>query len=315
VSKIQEALRRLQQTGNGSGAKLDSEGDDLSATLPRIATPVPRMPVDSGISHISTNMNTLVVDREALRTEGLLAPQRDTETLARQYRAIKRPLIRHAFGKRATKIEDGNLIMVSSAVAGEGKTFTSINLALSMAQERDHSVILVDADVAKPHVSNIFGVSGEPGLLDLLEDSSLSPESLIMATDVEHLFVLPAGRPRPNATELLASKRMEVIASSLAKLAEQPLIIFDSPPLLRTSEAGVVATLAGQVLIVVRAGQTSHQDVLSALSMMGEDKAVNMVLNQASEGGASAQYGVEYGYGAQGSEMNQAPLKSEQGHS
>ena len=287
MSKIQEALRRLQQTGD----------DNVTSALPKIAKPVRRHSDDVVVTSLSTNAHTLIVDRDALRKEGLIAPRNDTELLAKQYRAIKRPLIRHAFGKKATKIEDGNLIMVTSALSGEGKTFTSINLALSMARERDHSVVLVDADVAKPHVSHIFGVDDEPGLLDLLEDSSLSPQSLVIPTDVEHLYILPAGYPRINATELLASKRMEKLVHSLARISEQPIIIFDSPPLLQTSEASVVASLVGQVLMVVRAGQTSQQAVQSALAMLGDDAAVNLVLNQATDIGDDFHYGFEYGHG------------------
>ncbi|RZV36709.1 MAG: hypothetical protein EX272_07565 [Chromatiales bacterium] len=298
MSKIQEALRRLQQTGD-SGQPAQVEGDDpMATTMSRIAKPVRRDSDDVLMSSVTTNPHTLIVDREALRNEGLLAPEQDSVLLAKQYQAIKRPLIRHAFGKRATKVEDGNLIMVTSALAGEGKTFTSMNLALSMAQERDHSVVLVDADVAKPHVSSIFGVGDEAGLLDLLEDSSLSPQSLVMATDVDRLYVLPAGAPRVNATELLASDRMESVARSLANIGEQPIVIFDSPPLLQTSEASVVATLAGQVLVVVRAGQTSQQAVMNALSMLGDDGAVNLVLNVATEQSGDYNYGYGYGYGA-----------------
>lgn len=297
MSKIQEALRRLQQTGEvGQPAHVEGE-DPAATTMSRIAKPVRRDSDDVLISSVTTNPHTLVVDREALRSEGLLAPEQDSVMLAKQYQAIKRPLIRHAFGKRATKVEDGNLIMVTSALAGEGKTFTSINLALSMAQERDHSVVLVDADVAKPHVSNIFGVGDEDGLLDLLENSSLTPQSLVMATDVERLYVLPAGAPRTNATELLASDRMESVARSLANIGEQPIVIFDSPPLLQTSEASVVATLAGQVLVVVRAGETSQQAVMNALAMLGEDSAVNLVLNQATEAPGDFNYGYGYGFG------------------
>jgi protein-tyrosine kinase len=296
VSKIQEALRRLQQTGD-QGTPEKGSGGQLEKALTRLATPVKRDSADVLISTITTNVHTLVVDREALRSEGLLAPEQDSKRLAKQYQAIKRPLIRHAFGKRATKVEDGNLIMVTSAVAGEGKTFTSINLALSMAQERDHTVVLVDADVAKPHISTAFGVGDEPGLLDLLEDDSHTPQSLVIETDVDGLYVLPAGAPRANSTELLASNRMETVARALGSIADQPLIIFDSPPLLQTSEASVVAAMTGQVVMVVRAGKTSHHAVMSSLGMIGEDRAVNLVLNQATDISNDYHYGFDYGYG------------------
>ena len=94
-------------------------------------------------------------------------------------------------------------------MAGEGKTFSSINLALSMAREKDHSVLLVDADVAKPQTSEIFGATDEPGLLDLLEDSKMKPKSAILQTDVPGLTILPAGRSRESATELLAERTHE----------------------------------------------------------------------------------------------------------
>ena len=306
MSKIQEALRRLQKPGDKSAAGERAGDDELSETMLQIAKPVRRGSDNVLISSVTTNAHTLVFDRAALRKEGLLAPEQDMALLANQYRAIKRPLIRHAFGKRVTKVQDGNMIMVTSALAGEGKTFTSINLALSMAQERDHSVLLVDADVAKPHVSNIFGVAGEPGLLDLLEDAALTPQMLVMETDVERLYVLPAGAPRVNSTELLASNRMESVALSLASISEQPIIIFDSPPLLQTSEASILASLVGQVLMVVRAGQTSHQAVTTALGMLGDEQAVNLVLNQATVSGGDYHYGYDYdqGYGSSGDDRD-----------
>src|SRR5690606_20325175 len=99
-------------------------------------------------------------------------------------------------------------IMMASALPGDGKTFTSINLALSMSRERDSSVVLVDADVAKPHISRIFGVDKEPGLLDALTDKSDDLESLILPTDVGGLSILPAGGHRDNAAELFASAAM-----------------------------------------------------------------------------------------------------------
>ncbi len=295
MSKIQKALQRIQKSGP---AKTQTPASaEVSEDTLQVAKLVMREGIADGKTGLSTNEQTLVVDQKALQEAGLIAPDYHSELLANQYRSIKRPLVRHAFGKRATKIEDGNLIMVTSAVSGEGKTFSSINLALSMAQERDHSVVLVDADVAKPHVSDIFGVPDEPGLLDLLEDDSLIPNSLIMSTDVPGLHILPAGQPRPNATELLASSRMDKIARYLSVIDDEPIIIFDSPPLLQTNESSVVASLVGQVLLIVRSGHTSQEAVMSALTMLGDDSAVNLVLNQVRNADSELPYGYGYGYG------------------
>ncbi len=295
MSKIQEALRRLQSS-QPPGSTSPKPGADVAKVS--LATVDDRKSASSERLDFSTSNKVLRLDRDGLMRAGLIPPEEDSHVLATQFRQIKRPLIRHAFGKRATKVEDGNLIMITSALAGEGKTFTSINLALSMARERDHSVILVDADVAKPHVSSIFGISDEPGLLDIIEDSSLSVESLIMPTDVDGLSILPAGRPRPHATELLASSRMEEIAAALATVAHEPIILFDSPPLLQTSESSVVATLVGQIVVVVRADSTSHEALQMALKTLGQERAVSMVLNQARDGGNDFQYGYGYGYAA-----------------
>src|SRR6202008_1950034 len=118
---------------------------------------------------------------------------------------IKRPIIANAFGKGVPAVPNGHIVMIASAIPGEGKTFTCINLALSMALEHDLEVLLVDADVPKPHISTVFGVAGEPGLLDALKDEALDVQSLVIATDVQGLSVLPIGRRvADTATELLA---------------------------------------------------------------------------------------------------------------
>lgn len=305
MGKIQEALRRMQSTQPPSSPPSEKR---VGTTDVRLASLAERDVNQSDRKEFSTSKNVLCIDRGALLKAGLLPPEEDSHVLATQFRQIKRPLIRHAFGKRATKVDDGNLIMITSALAGEGKTFTSINLALSMARERDHSVILVDADVAKPHVSSIFGVSDEPGLLDIIEDPSLTVESLIMPTDVDGLNILPAGCPRPHATELLASARMEDIAAALAIVTHEPIVIFDSPPLLQTSESSVVATLVGQIVVVVRADSTSHEALQMALKTLGQERAVSLILNQARGGTNDFQYG--YGYST-GSEYPGDPRKQD----
>jgi receptor protein-tyrosine kinase len=300
MSKITEVWRRLESDGPAVG------GDGIPQGMAQAIRPGNTSRLLAGErddAGLSTCEKTLHIDRQVLREAGLLAPDHDARRLAAQYRRIKRPLIRHAFGRRATKVEDGNLIMITSAVAGEGKTFTSINLAMSMANEQDHSVILVDADVAKPHVSEIFGLSEERGLLDLIEDRSLSISSLVVSTDIEGLYVLPAGRPWPNATELLASQRMEQLTKALSTISREPIVLFDSPPLLQTSESSVLASLAGQIVIVVRAGYTSHDSLKLAVKAIGADRAVSLVLNQLRDvNDAVFGYGYAGGYTARDKE-------------
>ncbi len=299
MGKIQKALGKIRRTRLDASRDRDDRSDiDDSVIVAKL--------VDRGSKEETYDVSDkcLHVDNEALRKAGLIAPEYHEQLLANQYRDIKRPLIAHAFGKRATGIEWGNLIMVSSALSGEGKTFTSINLALSMAHERDHSVLLVDADVAKPHASEMFGAADELGLLDVLDEPEIPIQSLILPTDVENLSLLPAGRPRRHATELLASAAMEDVCDTLARLSGGQIVIFDSPPLLQTSEAKVLASLAGQIVIVVRAEKTSQDAVTGALSVLDEDKAVTLVLNQARAGLGEYQYGYGYGYGTKKAEKS-----------
>lgn len=291
MSKIQEALGKIQ--GNRVPRSGTSRGEREEESTVVIAALEDRQ---EGDSSYEVSGRTLTVDREALRDAGLVAPDYHEQLLANQYRDIKRPLIATAYGKRATEVESGNLIMITSALAGEGKTFTSINLAISMAQERDYSVVLVDADVAKPRTSEMFGASEEPGLLDLLESPDRSLRSMLLATDIDRLSILPAGRPRAHATELLSSSAMENVCASLQNLSEKQLVVVDSPPLLQTSEGKVLADLAGQIVVVVRAEETSRDAVASALETLDSEKAINLVLNQARIGFGSYQYGYGYGY-------------------
>ncbi len=170
----------------------------------------------------------------------------------------------------AVQPSDPRLIMVTSALPGDGKTFTSINLAFSLARERDISVLLVDADLLKPHVSKIFGLQQAPGLTDALTDETVSIESLVVATNVRGLSILPAGTPAEGTAELLSSDRMRQMMASLCTQNPRRIVLFDSPPLLITSEGPALADLAGQIVLVVRAGQTPQRAVLDAIGLIDE---------------------------------------------
>jgi exopolysaccharide/PEP-CTERM locus tyrosine autokinase len=198
-----------------------------------------------------------------------------------QFRHVKRPLLAAALGRGMEAIPEGRLIMLTSSLPNEGKTFVSINLALSMALERDIHLILVDADVAKRHISRIFGIESELGLLDSIRDESLDLESLIRPTSVPNLSVLGAGRPSETASELLSSHRMTSVIGKLGIGHSHPrVIIFDSSPLLLTSEARVLSQFVGQIVVVVRAGVTQKSVVIDALNCISGDRPIMLVLNQ-----------------------------------
>ena len=220
---------------------------------------------------------TICIDIPTLRAAGLVAPQDEERQLAAEYRIIKRPLLARMTGENLLRM--GNVVVVTSALPNEGKTFTTLNLALSLALERDREVVLVDGDVAKAHLTHQFGLDGQPGLLDLGVMGCEFDETIIK-TDYPSLYVLPAGNKHAEATEILRSER---VASLLASLAADPrrIVLIDAPPLLVTSEAGVVTSLAGQVVLVVKAAETPQETVLRAIETIAEDKPVSLVLNQA----------------------------------
>lgn len=197
--------------------------------------------------------------------------------------------------------------MVTSSLPGEGKTFSCVNLAFSMAREKDLDVVLIDADIAKQHVSRVFGVADEPGLLNALADDLIDVETLILPTDVRGLSILPAGQCAEDdiATELLASTRMDEVAARIGARSAHRIALFDSPPLLLTNEARVLASLMGQILLVVRAGVTPQQAVLEAISYVDEGKPLGLILNQSHGHAPGSYYGYgAYGYGAYGGDAD-----------
>jgi exopolysaccharide/PEP-CTERM locus tyrosine autokinase len=172
----------------------------------------------------------------AIAAAGIVTPQAPRSHLADQYRVIKRPLIANAVGRGAASVKHGNLIMVTSALPGEGKSFSSINLAMSIAAELDHTVMLVDADVARPSVLKKLGLPPGPGLLELLEGKA-DMARVLLRTNVDKLTILPSGSPHPKATELLASEAMSALLDDIATRYPDRIVIFDSPPLLLTTES------------------------------------------------------------------------------
>ena len=245
------------------------------------------------------------LDMQALTERGVVTPDAGRSRLADELRVIKRPLLRNVDGKSAAPIRDANLIMITSAVPGEGKTTISSNLAMSIATELDHTVLLVDADVARPMLPSVFGFGRQKGLLDLLTDDSLELSQVLLRTSVEKLSILPAGTQHPRATELLASTAMNQLLADLAHRYSDRIIIFDSPPLLLTTEARTLAAHMGQVVLVVRAESTTRSEVRRALAAI-ETCPVKMVLLNGATGGLDEHgYGYGYGYGGYGYDGSQ----------
>ncbi len=231
-----------------------------------------------------------------LHRMGVVAPDAEKSQIAEEFRIIKRPLIANAFGQGTARVKNGNLIMVTSSLPGEGKSFCAINLAISMAMEMDRTVLLIDADVAKPRVPEYLGIHADKGLLDVLQDKDLKLSDVLIKTDIAKLTVLPAGRTYKRATELLASAAMTRLIEDIGNRYPDRIILFDSPPLLATSESSVLATHMGQIVMVVEAEKTSQEAVREALSHIQSCEVVGMLLNK-----TTPTPGADYYYGYYGS--------------
>jgi protein-tyrosine kinase len=240
----------------------------------------------------------VAVDRDALRAAGLLPELPQERHLADQFRAIKRPILHRLMTMTATAkpSEGAQLLLVTSALPGDGKTFTSVNLAMSIARERDVSLLLIDADVVKPHLTRAFGLERQPGLLDALADESIDIETLVRPTEVPGLSLLPVGREQENPTELLSSAHMKTIAGRLSACDTRRLLLFDSAPLLLSNDARAVAQVVRQIVLVVRSGITPKRAVQNAISHVDKEKLTGLVLNQ-NDMRSFNQY---YGYGTYG---------------
>ncbi len=235
------------------------------------------------------------VDFKKLRAKGMLVPENSRSRIQEEFRVIKRPLLMNAEGRTAGQVDNGNLIMVTSALPGEGKTFNAICLALSIAAERDKTVLLVDADVIKPGVSKFFGVESNRGLVDYLCGEGDINE-LIFKTNLPNLTLLPAGSPHHLSTELLASSKMRDLMRELSERYHDRIVIFDSPPMLATTEANVLAGMMGQIAMIVEAEKTSQKDVKEAVDAMKihTDIPIGLVLNKATRIRASKYYSYYY---------------------
>jgi len=238
------------------------------------------------------------LDFDELAKSGFLTPASKNRRLSEEYRIIKRPLLMNAFGQGAAPVENGNLVAVTSAFAGEGKSFTSLNLAFSIALELDTTILLIDSDVVKCSLSKQLGLEKEKGLLDILQDTNIDVGDVIVGTDLPGLNIIPAGLEHHSPTELLASKKMGVLLSELSKRYPNRVIILDAPPLLATTEASVIMHGMGQILLVVESGRTGHDAIQSAIEHLEVDtKVVGIVLNKSRYSKGSGYYGGYYGYG------------------
>jgi protein-tyrosine kinase len=282
MGRIEEALAKLRR----GAATADDRSRPALGTVRESTAATPR----------KYGGRFIQLDFNELRARGLLAPDTNDHRLTEEYRAIKRPLLKNAYPNELAPIPRGNVIQIASALPGEGKTFTCLNLCLSLAKEQDWNVVLVDGDCNKPHLSTLFGAEREPGLIGVLRGLSGDFDANVMPTSVPNLAVMPAGARYEESSELLASAAMEQLCQKISSADPKRLIVFDSPPMLLTSEAPAIARHMGQILLVVNADRTPQRSVVSALRLLDATKPIGLVLNQVRGKESHGTYGSNYGY-------------------
>jgi protein-tyrosine kinase len=284
VNRIQDAVHLVNKEGAQSAA-------------PRQTTDAraPRRAVSAG-DDSPPRAGAAPPEPAVLKDNGLVVPAETAERLAEQLRLIKRPLLKNADVTNPARVERGNVIMLASASPGEGKTFLSLNLARSMSIDEEREVVLIDADLKKPQLSEIFGLERQPGLLDVLAGTAAFTDVTYRTSG--RFAVIPAGEYRENSSELLASARTAQLFEQHFVAHPHRITLLDTSPVLFTSEPQVVATLAGQVVLVVRAGATAQHMLAEAIAKIG-NRTCNVVLNDANTVPFASQstYNYNYGYG------------------
>jgi receptor protein-tyrosine kinase len=285
MNLIEQAARRLEELRRSgvelpvlAQAKTASASARLGPASSRAALAeavLPARPIEA-----DPPARAVRIDLARLAALGYITPQQPRTQIANEFRIVKRPLLGNVYGQ-AAPVERANLIMVTSSMPAEGKTFVALNLAISIALELDRTVLLVDADVSRPSVLERLGLPPSPGLLDVATGSCRFGDALLR-TNIDRLTILPAGTRSDNATELLASAQTARLVTEMARRYADRILIFDAPPLLVSTESRVLASHMGQVVLVVEAERTSHQTVLNALSKIESCPVVLPLLNKTS---------------------------------
>jgi exopolysaccharide/PEP-CTERM locus tyrosine autokinase len=310
VSIIEKAASRIEQRRDTGATPTPAAAAAPVAPAVAAAPAAPAVPADVAAAapapaaspeadaHPAPKVHTRQVDLdlERMRTMGMVTAAGGRTSVVEEFRIIKRPLLRRAFGEHVEGDKPNNLIMVTSSLPGEGKTYSAINLAMSIAMELDHTVLLVDADVARPSVLRTLGLPSQRGLMDILLDDKLDLSDVLLRTNVDTLTILSAGASNPRATELLASQTMRTLVYEIANRYPDRVVIFDSPPLLLTSDARVLASHMGQIVMVVEAETTTQHAVTESLRHLEGCSNVNLIYNKVREfPGIEEAYDYHYG--------------------
>ena len=243
-----------------------------------------------------------VIDEAFLRAQGFCVPSEKPQRLALEMRAMKRRLLRRLGFRKAGRRRGGegvvatrqrNVVLTTSTRPAEGKTFTAINLALSLALEDGIGVVLIDADVPRPKVLSHFGLSAETGLTDLIARPGevRLADCLLRAKDAP-LAILPEGSHSGSATELFSRDDAGAVLREVSQRFSDRIVIVDAPPVLATAEATILARMVDEVCFVVEANGTPEPAVAAALDeVLDVTDRISLVLNRCLVAESAIHYG------------------------
>jgi len=303
VERAAEHLRKnnVRRTALGfatgfSGSLQQSVGP---STRGPIAPPlVPQMDTPGAKATSQASSRTITLDRNRLRAAHVIDWTGARTQLSEELRVIKRQLLRQAFPSPGAARAGANLVMITSARPGEGKTFTSLNLALGIATEPGRHVLLVDADTSRQGVGEVIGLGDQRGLLDVLSGNERELSQVMLRTDIPNFALVPAGVARDDAAELLAGSRMAALLREMSLRYSDRIILIDAPPCLVSSDPLILAGVVGQVLMVIEAERTQRDEIAFALEMVKECQNVSLILNkvQVTNDVSLGLYGSYYGF-------------------
>ena len=293
---IEKALLRQQEVERAqreatAGINEKPEFDENGRRIRRDAKQQPDKPAQYTEKHFD-------IDLDALQEKGFVSTNSARSHINEEYREIKRKLLANAFGGLSSTLNNANIIMVTSARPNEGKTFTAVNLAMSIATEQDKRVLLVDADVLKPNTLRTLGLKERSGLMEYLLGDVYEIGEVMFRTNVNKLRIIPAGRSHHLSTELLASEAMSNLINEFSTRYPDRIVVIDTPPLIGINESAVLANFAGQAVVVVEEGRSKMSDIQKAVERLNPEMAIGFVVNKSvNTSDNNGYYGYSY-YGA-----------------
>jgi protein-tyrosine kinase len=235
------------------------------------------------------------IDLLRLESKGFISQDGSRQGINEQFRSIKRTLLKSMnLPKKVDGEKSQNMIMITSVRSNEGKTFNAINLALSVAFEKDKTVLLVDSDVINPSVNKVLDFEVEKGIVEYLRGDFDDIGDAILHTNIKNLKIIPAGKPSNLTNELLASDRMKNLTEELSERYSDRVIIFDSPPLLGITETPIIANLMGQAVIIVEENVTSLSELKAATKDLSPTLPVGVIINKSTRTNKSTYLANDY---------------------